>query len=104
MLPTSPVLAVPVALSCVAEVRGVARVTEPKITVTPGAKCAPVMVKEKVPTGMVRGETVVICGVAFRSRARMWPAFLGSLVTKAETVMVFAAGGNSGAVYRPVGE
>ena len=42
-LPTCALVAVPVAVNCVEEMRVVVSAVEPKFTVAPCAKCAPVM-------------------------------------------------------------
>src|SRR6267143_6787724 len=62
MLPTCALVAVPVAVSCVEETRVAVSAVLPKLTVAPLAKCTPVIVRLKAPTGIDIGVTAAICG------------------------------------------
>ena len=98
MLPTCPLVAVPVAVSCVEETRVVVNVALPKVMAAPVAKCAPLTVKLNVPTGMDIGATVVICGTGLFNAMALLAVLLESAVATAPMAIAFGDGGNSGAV------
>src|SRR5271169_318133 len=97
-LPTCALVAAPVAVNCVEEATAVVSAVVPRKTVAPGAKCKPVKERVTGPTGIVRGETVLSWGTGLFSVTALLPVFVASAVSVALTVMVFGAGGNSGAV------
>ena len=97
-------MAVPVAVNCVEEIHVVSKLLDPKVTVAPSAKCAPLIVKEKAPTGIDIGVTVLMTGVGFCSVTVLEPDLLLLLVSTAVTVMVLGVEGNSGALNNPVEE
>ena len=101
-LPTCASVAVPVAVNCVEEITVVVSAVVPIKTVAPGAKCKPVRVNVKGPTGMTIGETVLSCGTGLSSVTALLPVLLASTLSVALIVMMFAVGGNSGAVNMPV--
>jgi len=101
MLPTCPLVAVPVAVSCVDETRVVVNVALPKLIAAPVAKCAPLTVKLNDPTGMDNGATVVICGTGLFNVMALLAVLVESAAATAPIVIALADGGNSGAVYMP---
>ena len=94
-------VAIPVTVNCVEESSVAVTAVVPKYTVAPGAKCLPLNVKEKAPTGMEIGRIASNSGVGFASVAAVFPDLVLSAVSTAVIVMVFGVGGNSGAVYKP---
>src|SRR5271166_3953587 len=97
-VPTSASVAVPVAVNCVEEITVVVSAVVPRKTVAPGAKCAPVKERVNGPIGMTVGVTLLSCGTGLFSVTALLPVFVGSTLSVALTVIVFGAGGNSGAV------
>ena len=95
-------VAIPVTVNCVEESSVVASAIVPRYTVAPVAKCLPLSVSEKAPTGMEIGRTASSCGDGFVSVTPVFPDLLLSAVSTALIVMVFGEGGNSGALYIPV--
>jgi len=100
--PTCAEVAVPVAVNCVAEIRVVVSAVVPNISVAPGAKLVPFTVNVKAtPDATEVGVTEVIVGVGLLSVTTLLPVAFALPVSAALTVMVFALGGNCGAVYTP---
>src|SRR5262245_22183805 len=89
MLPTWPLVAVPVAVNCVEETRVVARAVEPKFTTAFGAKCDPLIVNLKEPTGIEVGLMEEICGVGFWRVMELFAVLVASFVSVAVIVTVF---------------
>ena len=104
MLPICPLATVPVAVSCVEDMRVVVSAAPFNCTAAPLAKCAPLIVTVKAPTAIAAGETEVICGTGFCRVNVAVAVFALSLVSVAVMLTEFADGGNSGAVYCPVEE
>src|SRR5271170_642933 len=67
-LPSWAAVALPVAVSCVDEVRVVVSAAVPNKTTAFVAKCAPFSVSVKVPTGNCGGEIEEICGMGLSRR------------------------------------
>ena len=64
-VPFCPAVAVPVAVSCVADANLVVRFCPPKVTTAPLTKFVPVTVIEKLPVGTDPGLTLLIAGTGF---------------------------------------
>lgn len=101
MLPTWLLDAVPVAVSCVEETRVVVNAVEPKSTTALEAKCEPLIVNLKEPTGIEVGLIEEICGAGFSRVIELLAVFVESAVSVAVMVIEFVEGGNSGAVKSP---
>src|SRR5271168_879910 len=101
MLPSCAVVAVPIAVNCVDELRVVVSAVVPNTTVAFAAKCAPVTISVKVPTGNCAGEMETICGTGLSRVAAALDLADGAAVSAAPMVILFGVGGNSGAVKRP---
>jgi len=86
----------------VEETRVVVSAVEPKLIVAFGAKCDPLTVSLKEPTGIEAGLTEEICGVGFWSVTELPAVLVASAVCVAVMVTAFEEGGNSGAVKSPV--
>ena len=100
-LPTCPDVAVPVAVSCVEEVRVVVSAVLPNTITAFGAKCAPVTLMLNEPTETVDGVIAETWGTGFCKVTAEEADFVASAVCAAVIVITFDAGGNSGAVYIP---
>lgn len=97
-MPSCADVAVPVALSCVEEVRVVVRAVVPNKTTAFVAKCAPLTVSVKAPTGNCVGESEEICGTGLSRVTAPLVLIDGVDVSDTPMVIVFGVGGNSGAV------
>jgi hypothetical protein len=100
-LPISLLVAVPVAVTCVAETRVVFSAVAPNITVAPLAKWAPLITKENAPTAITFGVTDETCGTGLSRVTASLALMAGFAVSAALTVTLFGVSGNSGAVYNP---
>lgn len=94
-------VAVPAAVSCVADTRVVVIAVVPNKIVAPGAKFAPFTVIAKAPRGMEVGAIEEICGIGLFSVTVPLADFVESAVSATPIVTVLGAGGNCGAVYTP---
>ena len=100
-LPTWALVAVPVAVSFVADTRVVLSIAEPNCTCAPVAKCAPFTVNVNAPTGIAAGAIVVTCGMGLSSVTALDAVLVASAVSTAVIVRSVEATGNSGALYKP---
>src|SRR5580704_6548231 len=97
MEPIWALVAVPLAVSWVLELKVVVRVMEPNETVAPLMKLAPEIAMVNAPTLICEGTTPVICGIGFRSVTSLRPAMEGLDVSAAEMVTEFGMGRTAGA-------
>jgi hypothetical protein len=98
-LPICADVAVPVAVTCVAEVRVVVSAVLPNISVAPGAKFVPFTVSVKAtPLVTEVGVTEVMAGVGLLSVTTLLPVAVALPDSAALTETVFELGGNCGAV------
>lgn len=95
-------VALPVAVSCVAETYVVVREELPKKTCAPWTKLLPVMVREKLPRFVEAGEIPVRTGTGLRSETALVADWVVSAALVALMVTVFGVGSVAGAVYFPV--
>lgn len=95
-------VAVPVAVSCVAEANVVARAALLNITSAPETKLLPVSVSEKLPRFVEAGEMPESVGVGFQRVTAEEADFVVSAALVAVTLTVLGEGSAAGAVYLPV--
>src|ERR1700675_142203 len=97
-MPFCAVVAVPVAVSCVADTNFVVSACPPNITVAPLTNLLPVIVMEKLPTGTEMGDTAVTVGTGFSSVTILLPERVLSEEETASMLSELGLGRTAGAV------
>lgn len=102
MLVAPACVAVPVAVSCVAELKIVVRGVPFHSTCAPLTKRLPTTLKENGPSGSGFGARLVVHGIWLRTVIRHFAEAAGFETLVAVAVTFQPAGGNAGAMYFPV--
>lgn len=94
-------VALPVAVSCVEEIKVVESAEPESITCAPVTKLLPVTAIEKLPVEIEAGTMPLRTGIGFSSVTLLLPEALESAALTARTVTVLGFGNAAGAVYMP---